>query len=811
MTELLTLARRDGSEELGFQSLKREGLRLVQEFSGAIWTDYNLHDPGVTILDQLCYALMELCYRAQFPVEDFLAAPDGSIEPEEKALHLPEEILPSRPTTRADLRQVIFAEVGEIDDVWVEVAPEAEPRGLLRVAVQLQDSVPPEAADGVVEKVRKACCRVRNLCEDVAEITVAPELVCELHAQIELHEETEPAEVVARIYHECSMKVIDVFSFTPFSEAHREGESLERILRGPLVVYGVVPEAELLDRAEAVRIAELFSLIRSIPGVAQIRELYLSCDGHRYYDYLGAPGRTMALRLRIPETAADVGVKVTRSDREIAVPVADIRAKYGQLYFRHRSMRRAQHDLSMLRPEPRGTWRQFDEYYSIQNGFPANYGVNAMGLPASAPAELRGKVAQLKGYLLLFEQVLANYTADLAHLGHLFSARNGGKCSYAHRIVENDGSPPLRELYAGDGEAAVAATVARRDPFADRGNRVLDYLLALHGETFPQESFRHFDWYARPGTEEGRLMAGKSSFLRAIVAAGRDRGAGLDYSLPAAASRTGMEVRVGLLLRFREDRPASLTAAIAREGLRLVSSAELLSTLPLLFDAPGGGGSDSWEEAPLAPARMISDAGIVRREAALIQPTSQGLLAEPLLQRGIDLGNFRVADADGAFRLLFTPDAGASWWCLAGYSSLVQAFRGASLLSRFLTGLNEESEGMYVVEHILLRPLGTAGWRDGENRDDDFYSLRASVVFPGWTARCSDAGFRQMAEDLVVENCPAHVFPTFYWLGYGEMAEFEDLYLRWLDAIRAPKGETSGRDRAAALLVDFLRQKDANL
>ena len=36
---------------LRFDERFEEGIRLVQRYSGKIWTDYNYHDPGVTILD----------------------------------------------------------------------------------------------------------------------------------------------------------------------------------------------------------------------------------------------------------------------------------------------------------------------------------------------------------------------------------------------------------------------------------------------------------------------------------------------------------------------------------------------------------------------------------------------------------------------------------------------------------------------------------------------------------------------------------------------------------------------------------------
>ena len=38
------------------------------ELSGRVWTDHNLHDPGITTLEILCYALTDLAYRTGFSV-----------------------------------------------------------------------------------------------------------------------------------------------------------------------------------------------------------------------------------------------------------------------------------------------------------------------------------------------------------------------------------------------------------------------------------------------------------------------------------------------------------------------------------------------------------------------------------------------------------------------------------------------------------------------------------------------------------------------------------------------------------------------
>ena len=59
-------------EEELYNILQENALKIVQQLSGQIWTDYNEHDPGVTILDLLNYVLWELDYQLSFNLEDYL-------------------------------------------------------------------------------------------------------------------------------------------------------------------------------------------------------------------------------------------------------------------------------------------------------------------------------------------------------------------------------------------------------------------------------------------------------------------------------------------------------------------------------------------------------------------------------------------------------------------------------------------------------------------------------------------------------------------------------------------------------------------
>jgi len=99
---------------LNYQALVEEGTRLVQQLSGELWTNFNYSDPGVTILEQLCYALTELSYRAGFPVPDLLGTPgSGAIALPHQGLRAAWDILPVSAVTADDLRRLLLDRVPE--------------------------------------------------------------------------------------------------------------------------------------------------------------------------------------------------------------------------------------------------------------------------------------------------------------------------------------------------------------------------------------------------------------------------------------------------------------------------------------------------------------------------------------------------------------------------------------------------------------------------------------------------------------------------------------------------------------------------
>jgi len=105
---------------LDFGSLRSEGINYIAELSGKIWTDHNVHDPGITILELLIYAIIDLGYRTKLPAADLF-----SRDPDDKTaddnFFTPAQILTCNPVTILDFRKLLI-DIDEVKNAWLEIA-----------------------------------------------------------------------------------------------------------------------------------------------------------------------------------------------------------------------------------------------------------------------------------------------------------------------------------------------------------------------------------------------------------------------------------------------------------------------------------------------------------------------------------------------------------------------------------------------------------------------------------------------------------------------------------------------------------------
>lgn len=580
-----------------FASLRQQAISQLEQMSGGAWTDFNLHDPGITILEVLCYALTDLGYRSSYSIPDLLANNGANAY---ESLYLAPEILPCHPVTITDLRRLVL-DVEGVKNAWIEPVqppadfyyhpgkqelrltpdpPSTQPvamRGLYQVLIETSDVAGIDG--GVVRRnVALRLHRNRNLCEDFVDIRVLDPQMIQVQMAVEIGPVEDAADLLVRILQATESQFspsIPVFSLRTLLDA---GKAVDDIFEGPRLRRGFIPPEALSagDRRTSVNTSDVIRAVMDVPGVRAVRSILLSSGG-----------KTEAWSLSVdPQKVPrlDVAASTFILEKEgitAAFDFAAVTAAYNRRQLEKAAMgvRDAGDDPLVL---PAGRDRGVGTYYSLQHHLPPAYGVGEMGLPESASDDRKARANQLKGYLLLFDQLLANEFAQLAHIQDLFSFLDSGTRTYFSEVVDDPtlGLDGIRATDLPTHRANVDAITEDPDAALARKNRFLNHLLARFAEQFADYSLVLPQ--ALPSAEKSapaRLARDKQAFLRRYPRISSARGTGIDYLRPLGPeNRSGLEERISLRLGLEDNEKFILVEHIL---LRPMEGDEL-QTFPLL-------------------------------------------------------------------------------------------------------------------------------------------------------------------------------------------------------------------------------------
>ena len=563
-----------------FPLLRQQGITLLQRLAGETWTDHNTHDPGITILEQLCYALTDLGYRAQYELPDLLVR-DG--EDPYASIFTPAQVLPTSPVTIADLRKLVI-DVPGVKNAWIDVADEASAsfdaakgevsrlvlsdsgpgapvlspnvseirmRGLLRVQIEKSELLDIDGGTIRREAARRLH-RYRCLAQDFQEIELLGHQYVRLRATLEIEAVEDAAALLASVYQSIAAYLSPSVPFHTLEEMLERGRRTDEIFEGPLLEHGFIDAEELaqIGRRTSLRVSDLIRELTALPGVAAVKDLrFMALDGTPVKDWLLSVDADKTPRFDLQNS------DIRLEKRGLQLDQGDMRIAAVNL-FNERAKKAASPVLTAaaerdLQPRP-GRDRNVANYYSVQQQFPMVYGIGAAGLPQSAPAERKAVAKQLKAYLMFYDQLLANQFAQLANAGKLFSFHDETPDSYFSQAVPDDGTLGLDAVRrSGPDEHRVLLRQITEDPLktgdkpgARRRNRFLDHLLARFGEQFRDYALLQSRGADAPGgaTAEERLARDKRAFLREYPRIGRDRGAAFNYLEPAGEENvSGLE------------------------------------------------------------------------------------------------------------------------------------------------------------------------------------------------------------------------------------------------------------------------------
>jgi hypothetical protein len=257
---------------MDYEAMRQEGIDRTQQLSGDIWTDYNEHDPGITILENLCYALTELGYKTNLPVEDLLFGKGSEkFDPRDNAMFPAPEVLPCTPQTLLDYRKLIIDQILGVKNAWVIPLDRSElginMNGLSQVYLQLDPSFRGEPA-AVIAETRHLLAAHRNLGEDVDRIEILQSEKIAFQAEINLSANVVAESVLAEAFFRIGEMLTPQVRFHTLEDMLESGETWDHIFNCPLPRHGFIKDADL-QRSELNLIGTIHkSLSREIPTPA---------------------------------------------------------------------------------------------------------------------------------------------------------------------------------------------------------------------------------------------------------------------------------------------------------------------------------------------------------------------------------------------------------------------------------------------------------------------------------------------------------------------------------------------------------------
>ena len=798
MNDLTVDPKSDQGTSLDANDLYNQGISQLIELSGEIWTDYNRHDPGVTLLEVLSYLLTELSYRVEWPITDILVDGLSDTDITQKqaliAQHFPaaEKVLPAAPLTEQDYRKLLV-DLIDVQNAWISPLPVKlyldcksgtvtrktrtgknikvlDVAGGYQVHLELAEGLNAARKKEVLDNAQELLHRQRNLCEWFAtpkQISKQNFILC---GDIEIAPKADPQQLFVDIMLSVHQHLQSPIVNLPPEDSLNTVDWSEALFNGPLLDHGYIAD-EVIDSANLkshIRLSDLINLVMDIDGVVAVRELIINPEGLKQplenpWTVAVAPGKKAVLK---PQ-----GGNLAFFKRQIPVfydkpsALTQLRAEIKQ----QQSLQEqpVNYDLD----SGSATSQSVADYQTIQSDLPTVYGLSEAGLPADSSDLRKAQVLQLRGYLAFADQIAANFLAQTHHLRDLLSLDDQQRHSYFGQLPESiiDWQKLYGDKPTADGK--LSELMSDTDTDLDRRNRFVDFLVARFGEDMTGLTEIMLNAF---GHSPVATLRYKGEFHQAIPEVSRDRGLGHDISLKQAYWNTdnvsGLEKRLCRLLGIANP---------ARRNLGDVAYdiyAEIDTT-------PDDEFRFRIRNRDNGDILLSSSTKYVSKKAAKTE-MRQAILFGTLpshyqIQRTRDNRfYFNLVDATGEV-----------------IARRIEYFENEQLARQAIDevvtylSVNYSDEGLYLIEHSLLLPQSDSEpqlpicLEDGCEDCIDPYSYQIHIILPAYGARFASMEFRRYCESVIRSEVPAHIMPRVCWIDKDQMAVLEKAYKDWLGVL----------------------------
>ncbi len=747
-----------------YHALRKEGIALLEQMASHTWTDYNEHDPGITILEQLCYALTEIAYRTQFPITDLLSNTEGKIDTDENAFFSAGRMLTSGPIIPDDYRKLIIDRFPEINNAWINASKD----GKYEVYI---DSANTKLQTDTIDRWLNS---QRNLCESFLPSRILSPLQVVVKAEIYIKPTTAVEELLAQLVLNLKDFINKPVRFYTLSEMKEKGYSTDEIFEGPRLHHGFIQHEDLRPRIRELYATSLIKELMSIRGVEGIKRIEFPTQFSNNTDPQYLPiGDFQVAVLDVEQTLSQL--TLYSGDAKIYCDIEKALSEYHRLKsVKTRNFRPIPNEAERDYLPPSGNYRNLQAYSSIQHQFPLTYGIGEEGLPPSSSAQRKGQAKQLKGYLLFFEQLMADRFAQLAHIKELFSITQATPTYFFQPLNDVPGIRPLIKPYHASEELpeelpskkeelpasytkALQQFITGDEIYTDRRIAFLDHLLAR----FSIEMWSYHNPFTSSDPKQTEVER-KMKLLQNLPELTAYR-----FQAPKYKDRRCKPSKIQQILALLSDTKDTYYKSFDSILNRMIRVSKIKLENPETEQIIVKGGPQMLP-LYLRYGSNISNYLINTEKEKAYLTVQLKVGSENEKENFIDLFQVPETETQTANKLI------------------------GKLATRFAY-LSRKSERYYLVEHFLLKNENNPS----SYLPDDFYNFRFSLIIPAVSARFTDESFHHYLHALFYQLVPAHLSATVLWLDLDEIRFFESLYFEWISLFN--EHDKEAQEKKAAL------------
>lgn len=714
-------------------------LTNLQYLSGESWTNYNLHDPGITIGSVANYVLSELDYKLGFDLIDYLTTELANFTPDKYGMYLPEQVYPTAPVTLRDYRVLLLLSFPKLENVTITYRE----KGIYDIAFVESPFYTITELKNLGIDIKLFFHKNRNLCETVGNISSFSPPKLELFSDIEIEQGNDATTLLAQVY----------WTIISYLSGGIRWENSSIIVNGEFVweesLEGPIGTKQLIIPHQENTMSELYGKLSKINGIKAFKACCLK--ERTDLNNVVLDFKT-GYSLYIPKEATELKVCISIEGANVSVDIQRFNNELKALYLLNRSAVISNQGDESRKYIPKGKYRDVFKYYSIINDFPVLYKTY---IEQSLAGE-RTKNKEFEAYLKLFDSIIVRGLNELKELKSLLS-------------INTDKVTPLtidKPCVTG------IQSVRNENDILFIKRQYLDFLDHLYGvESNPAWMSEFYS----DGEAVTAPMVRRMKFLSNVPYFTQARSKAYDIYGKSENNIPTIKMYLSLLLGLNQNEDSPVASPFSRYKFTLAeresanksfpkkmnfSEIEKTDLLNSQVETVTRGVYPATEDEKLKEYKEIDENLYVFKS---------NLIWDELFRDGVHLKNYYIVPvSDSQYNLEFRDQAGSSKIALGSSGDKDELKRWANILCRLLHDLNNQSEVVYVLENHLFNPSEP---------------FTISFVFSGWSVRSSSLRFREICQQLVRKLLPAHLYLRIYWLDQARMGSFEIEFTKWKKAL----------------------------